>query len=371
MSKLKWLEPRHMVNIENRWSRDRTNDLQYMFFNGIGYTAWENVWGIWNQLTPRDAEALRRIATIAAAVRSRSWSARTGQPYEKTLQAGVFASRFPGDGRDAVDDRESQRIRSERRAVRARARAGHAATSTSGTACGWSRGSTDGRRALSLTLEAQRLRRGARRRRRRGARRTRRVPRADAQARAHAAAARSPTNGGRCRSRWSRSRNDARVAERAGRHGRDPRRRSSISRSAASRSKARPGTASTSSIRGRTVRARAHHRHAMQIKRFPHRPLSGHERAVQEVPRRERLSAERRPQLPARLGRTARRRAAGRTSRSRGCRSKTRAPTRTGRASGCRTNGNGSTPRRALTVVATRGATTGTREACPRTTRRA
>jgi formylglycine-generating enzyme required for sulfatase activity len=96
--KLKWLEPRHIVNIENRWSRDRSNDLQHMFFNGIGYTAWENVWGIWNQLTPRDAETLRRIATIqrqfAPLMVSADWT-----PYEKTLQAGVFASRFPGTGR--------------------------------------------------------------------------------------------------------------------------------------------------------------------------------------------------------------------------------------------------------------------------------
>ena len=47
--KLKWLEPRHIINIENRWGRDRNNDLQHAFFNGIGYNAWENVWGIWNQ----------------------------------------------------------------------------------------------------------------------------------------------------------------------------------------------------------------------------------------------------------------------------------------------------------------------------------
>ena len=43
---------------------DQTDDLQYAFFNGVGYESWENIWGIWNQLTPRDAEALRRIATI-------------------------------------------------------------------------------------------------------------------------------------------------------------------------------------------------------------------------------------------------------------------------------------------------------------------
>jgi gamma-glutamyl hercynylcysteine S-oxide synthase len=95
--KLKWLEPRHIITIENRWSRDRTNDLQHAFFNGIGYNAWENVWGIWNQLTPRDAETLRRVAMIqrqfAPLLVSADWT-----PYEKTLQAGVFASRFPGTG---------------------------------------------------------------------------------------------------------------------------------------------------------------------------------------------------------------------------------------------------------------------------------
>ncbi len=98
VAKWKWLEPRHMINLENRWGRDRTNDLQYCWFNGVGYNAWENVWGIWNQLTPRDAETLRRIATLerffAPLLVSPEW-----QPYAPTLQAGVFASVFPGEGR--------------------------------------------------------------------------------------------------------------------------------------------------------------------------------------------------------------------------------------------------------------------------------
>ncbi|WP_415909600.1 formylglycine-generating enzyme family protein [Oleiharenicola sp. Vm1] len=94
VSKLKWLEPRHMSNIENRWGRDRTNDFHYIFFNGIGYNAWENIWGVWNQLTPRDAETLRRIATIyrqfPSHVVSLDW-----EPYATTVQHSVFASRFP------------------------------------------------------------------------------------------------------------------------------------------------------------------------------------------------------------------------------------------------------------------------------------
>ena len=86
-----------MINVENRWGRDRTNDLQYIFFNGVGYNAWENIWGIWNQLTPRDAETLRRIATLQRAFApllvSMDW-----RPYAPTLQPGVFASRFPLEG---------------------------------------------------------------------------------------------------------------------------------------------------------------------------------------------------------------------------------------------------------------------------------
>jgi iron(II)-dependent oxidoreductase len=98
VAKFKWLEPRHMINYENRWGRDRNNDLQYIFFNGVGYNAWENVWGIWNGFTPRDAETLRRIAAVsrfcAPLLVSADW-----RPYEHTLQAGVFASRFPGADR--------------------------------------------------------------------------------------------------------------------------------------------------------------------------------------------------------------------------------------------------------------------------------
>ena len=95
VSKLKWLESRHLVNIENRWARDRTDDFHYMFFNGIGYVSWENVWGVWNQFTARDAETLRRLAKLsrkfAPHLNSADW-----EPYAFALQQGVFASKFPG-----------------------------------------------------------------------------------------------------------------------------------------------------------------------------------------------------------------------------------------------------------------------------------
>ncbi len=98
VSKLKWLEPRHMINVCDRWARDKTDNLQAAFFNGVGYESWENIWGIWNQITARDAEALRRVAYIerqfADLLVARDW-----EPYAPTLQYGVFAARFPGEGR--------------------------------------------------------------------------------------------------------------------------------------------------------------------------------------------------------------------------------------------------------------------------------
>jgi len=97
-STFKWLEPRHMVHVAPRWGRDKTDDLQFAFFNGVGIVAWENIWGIWNALTERDSEALRRTAAIERAMApllvSPDW-----QPFAPTVQDGVYASRFPGTDR--------------------------------------------------------------------------------------------------------------------------------------------------------------------------------------------------------------------------------------------------------------------------------
>ena len=94
VSRYKWLETRHMVNICRRWARDKTDDLQHAFFNGIGYETWENIWGIWNQIPDRHAEALRRIAKIerkfAGLLISPDW-----EPHTPVLQPAVYASKFP------------------------------------------------------------------------------------------------------------------------------------------------------------------------------------------------------------------------------------------------------------------------------------
>jgi formylglycine-generating enzyme required for sulfatase activity len=94
VDRFKWLETRHMVNISDRWNQDKTDDLQFAFFNGVGWESWENVWGIWIGINPRDAEATRRVATIERAVAtflvSPDW-----EPLYPMRSYGVYASRWP------------------------------------------------------------------------------------------------------------------------------------------------------------------------------------------------------------------------------------------------------------------------------------
>ena len=94
VSEAKLIEPRHMVHVSDRWNRSKTDNLQFAFLNGVGYEAWENVWGVWNGFTPRGAETIRRVAMVERAVApfliSQNW-----EPLTPTLQFGVFASRWP------------------------------------------------------------------------------------------------------------------------------------------------------------------------------------------------------------------------------------------------------------------------------------
>ena len=94
VDRYKWLETRHLTHVCQRWAKDRNNELQYAWLNGDGYESWENVWGVWNGITPRDAEVIRRMAIIARALpellHSPDW-----EPHTPTLVADLYASRFP------------------------------------------------------------------------------------------------------------------------------------------------------------------------------------------------------------------------------------------------------------------------------------
>ncbi len=94
VDRYKWLETRHMVNISDRSNRSKTDDLQFAFFNGVGWNSWENVWGLWNGVTPRDGEATRRVSAIERAIAPFLVSAGWEPLYPMHLY-GVFASRWP------------------------------------------------------------------------------------------------------------------------------------------------------------------------------------------------------------------------------------------------------------------------------------
>ncbi|KAE8892251.1 hypothetical protein PF005_g20852 [Phytophthora fragariae] len=89
----KFLESRHMVQLCARWSLDRTNELLMSFFNGAGYVVWENVWGIWNAMTEREDETVKRMFAIlrkfGAIVSTGEWT-----PYYAMTSDGLYASEF-------------------------------------------------------------------------------------------------------------------------------------------------------------------------------------------------------------------------------------------------------------------------------------
>ncbi len=94
VDRYKFIEPRHLTHVCDRWAHEHTEMLQHAFFNGDGYVSWENIWGIWNVMTPRDAEALRRISAIYRAV-PELLSSSGFQPFTPTLRPGIYATKFP------------------------------------------------------------------------------------------------------------------------------------------------------------------------------------------------------------------------------------------------------------------------------------
>ena len=52
------------MNICDRWRQNKVGLATTALFNGIGMESWENVWGTWNGITPRDAQIYTRVAAI-------------------------------------------------------------------------------------------------------------------------------------------------------------------------------------------------------------------------------------------------------------------------------------------------------------------
>merc|ERR1712232_528566 len=85
-----------MTNVCDRWAKTKTDNLQMAWFNGDGYESWENVWGTWNGITPRDGEAIRRVATMLryfgglGLLQSEEWEPHT----TGLLSDDLFASKW-------------------------------------------------------------------------------------------------------------------------------------------------------------------------------------------------------------------------------------------------------------------------------------
>ena len=93
------------VYCSNRWAQSKTNDLQSAWFNGAGYESWENVWGTWNGITPRDGEAIRRVAAMLRFFGGKTTGNEVDdflhspdwEPHApRALQSGVYIGKFPG-----------------------------------------------------------------------------------------------------------------------------------------------------------------------------------------------------------------------------------------------------------------------------------
>ena len=94
----KWIERRHATQIVNRWTERRIDDLQMVHFNGLGYVSWENVFSIYNGISPRDGAALQRVSAmlrfLAPFLTSEEWEPHA-RVSDGAAALGVFASRWP------------------------------------------------------------------------------------------------------------------------------------------------------------------------------------------------------------------------------------------------------------------------------------
>ena len=115
----KWLQRRRMTTICRRWDQSRHDAIQHAWFNGIGYVAWENVWGTWNGISPRDGEAIRRLQPLLRFFGggvARIWWVGTPcahtipiRPLRIKIPSTVSAGGHPRMHRDALDDCRAER----------------------------------------------------------------------------------------------------------------------------------------------------------------------------------------------------------------------------------------------------------------------
>lgn len=94
ISTYKLLDSRHTASITERSETNRSAGLQHAFFNGIGYTSWENVWGFFNQIAPRYSETLKRTSTLMREFGDLLGGATYLPHVPYSLVDGVYAAEF-------------------------------------------------------------------------------------------------------------------------------------------------------------------------------------------------------------------------------------------------------------------------------------
>jgi len=98
--KLKYIDEtgRYLSTVTDRWGTNRIPGVQYALFNGVGYNAWENVWGIFNNITDRDAEAIKQFALVSRFLSQNNYTSNFKpfgwSPYSKRLTSNGAASQF-------------------------------------------------------------------------------------------------------------------------------------------------------------------------------------------------------------------------------------------------------------------------------------
>lgn len=101
----KWVMRQSMPHVCGRWSTERSQEILTAYFNAIGFTAWENIFGIWNGITERDGELLRRAMKILRHFHhflvdpSTEWLPFYPVQHLTAAASHVFVSKFVGQGR--------------------------------------------------------------------------------------------------------------------------------------------------------------------------------------------------------------------------------------------------------------------------------
>mmetsp|Transcript_12947 Transcript_12947/g.25033 ORF Transcript_12947/g.25033 Transcript_12947/m.25033 type:complete len:976 (-) Transcript_12947:401-3328(-) len=97
VDRYRWLEPKFMMNICDRWNQHKGKlPLQTAFFNGAGLETWENVWSCWVGLTQGDGEAIRRGREMIGFFGQKGFLASAEwEPHVATVHQDIFFSKFP------------------------------------------------------------------------------------------------------------------------------------------------------------------------------------------------------------------------------------------------------------------------------------